>query len=124
MSPHSAARELGLLLRMSQEIDVVGDVTAIVANPSELIAWATTLSDPTIVAWQAEDSGRRYVQVSATHQRVPVRGHVAAVLHCEQHPEFWDGLTAGRDFGTGRQVALARRDLTDAWAAMPVAPPA
>ena len=35
-----AARELSILLRISRELDVVGDVTAIVDNPSELLAWA------------------------------------------------------------------------------------
>ena len=58
MYPARAARELGILLRISRELVVVGDVTAIVDNPSELLAWATTLTDPTLLAdlsraWQA-----------------------------------------------------------------------
>lgn len=123
MYPNQAARELGVLLRISQEIDVVGDVTAIVANPSELLAWATTLADPTVVAWQAADSGRRYVQVAAAHRHEPIRGRVTAVLHCEHHPEFWRELTEGHDVGAGEQVSLTLKDLSAAWSALPVAPP-
>jgi len=123
MYPNHAARELGVLLRLSQEIDVVGDVTAIVSNPSELLAWSSTLADPKVVAWQATDSGRRYVQVTAAHQHAPIRGRVTAVLHCEHHPEFWHELTAEHDATAGRQVSLTIKDLARAWDVMPVAPP-
>lgn len=122
MYPNRAARELAGLLQISQEIDVVGDVTSIVANPSELIAWATVLTQPTVIAWQSTDSARRYVQVSAAHHHEPVRGRVTAVLHCEQHPEFWHALTDGHDLTTGRQVQLTRKDLSRAWDSLPVAP--
>ena len=123
MYPNHAARELGVLLRLSQEIDVVGDLTAIVSNPSELLAWASTLAEPTVVAWQATDSGRRYVQVTAAHRHAPIRGRVSAVLHCEHHPEFWRELTADHDVTAGRQVSLTLKDLSRAWDVMPVAPP-
>ena len=38
MYPAKDARELAILLRISRELDVVGDVTATVDNPSELLA--------------------------------------------------------------------------------------
>jgi len=123
MYPSREAREIEILLRISRELDVCGDVTATVDNPSELIAWASVLSDPAIVAWRATDSRCRFVQVSADHHRAPVRGRVAAVLTCDQHPAFWDALdladlTAG---GTSRSLTL--KDLTTAWEIMPITPP-
>lgn len=120
MCPNHAARELNSLLRLSHEIDVVGDVTAVVASPSELLAWAHTLTDPTVVAWRATDSGRRYVQVSAAHHHEPVRGRVTAVLHGEDHPEFWGELTDRHDLEAGRRVTLMVKELVAAWDAMPV----
>jgi len=120
MYPNQAARELSVLLRISHEIDIVGDVTAIAASPSELLAWANSLADPAIVAWRAADSGHRYVQVSAPHRHEPIRGQVTAVLHAEQHPEFWAELTDGHDLEAGRRVSLTLKDLAAAWDAMPV----
>jgi hypothetical protein len=93
MYPSKHARELAILLRISRELDIVGDVSATVDNPSELLAWATILTDPTVAAWRAQDSGQRYIQVTADHARAPVRGRVTAVLPCEQHTEFWHALT-------------------------------
>ena len=124
MYPARAARELGILLRISRELDVVGDVTAIVDNPSELLAWATTLTDPTLVAWRAADSGSRYLHVSATHAREPIHGKVTAVLHCDQHLEFWRELTHTHDPGPGDRTPLTLADLSQAWQAMPLTPPA
>ena len=74
MYPSKEARELAILLRISRELDIVGDVSATVDAPSELLAWAYILTDATIAAWRAEDSGRRYVQVTAAHRRAPIRG--------------------------------------------------
>ena len=122
MYPSPEAREIGILLRISRELDVCGDVTATVDNPSELIAWASVLAEPAILAWQAQDSGCRFVQVSADHRRPPVRGHVVAVLSCEQHPHFWDALPLG-DLQPGRSRALGLSDLAQAWEAMPLTPP-
>ncbi len=123
MYPARAARELGILLRISRELDIVGDVTAIVDNPSELVAWATTLTDPTLLAWRAADSGSRYLQVSATHTREPIRGKVTAVLHCDQHPEFWRELSDNHDLEVGDRVPLTLANLSRAWQAMPLTPP-
>ena len=122
MYPSAKARELAILLRISRELDVRGDLTATVDNPSELIAWGTVLADPQVVAWRSEDSGCRFVQVGADHVRAPVRGHVTAVLSCEQHPEFWDALPLA-DLKAGVTRRLSVRDLAQAWEAMPISPP-
>lgn len=122
MYPSQEARELAILLRISRDLDICGDVTATVDNPSELLAWATILSERGIRAWRAQDSGNRYLQVTADHRRAPVRGHVAAVLECDHHLEFWDecGLST---LEPGETRALGVRDLTRAWEAMPITPP-
>ena len=122
MYPSKAARELAILMRISSELDIVGDVTATVDNPSEVLAWAGSLHDAAILAWRAEDSGHRYLQVAADHRRAPIRGRVTAVLHCEPHLEFWHAL--GLDaLEPGQTRALTARDLSAAWAAMPITPP-
>ena len=92
MYPAKDARELAILLRISRELDVVGDVTATVDNPSELLAWALILAHPQVLAWRATDSGHRYLHVSAHRKRAPIRGDITAVLDCEQHPDYWDAL--------------------------------
>jgi hypothetical protein len=122
MYPSPQARELTILLRISRELDVCGDLTATVDNPSELIAWASVLTDPTVVAWQAQDSGSRFVHVGADHHRAPVRGHVSAVLSCEQHPEFWDALHL-EDLEPGQTRSLSVANLAEAWEVMPITPP-
>ena len=123
MYPTRASRELGILLRISRELDVVGDVTAIVENPSELLAWANTLTDPTVSAWRAADSGGRYVQVSAIHKHEPIRGRVTAVLDCDRHQEFWRELSHTHDLDSGDNTTLTITNLTRAWEAMPISPP-
>lgn len=123
MYPSNDARELFILLRISRELDIVGDVTATVDNPSELIAWATILHSPKVVAWRAEDSGQRYLQITAHHAREPIRGKIAAVLIGDQHRHFWDELLPD-DLEPGAEHALAPKDLSAAWAAMPITPPA
>lgn len=124
MYPARPARELGILLRISRELDIVGDLTAVVDNPSELLAWATTLTDPVVTAWRATGSGSRYAQVSAAHTQEPVRGQITAVLHCDQHPEFWQELTHDHEPGCGEDHPLTPADLSRAWQAMPITPPA
>ena len=48
MSTSIDAQQLTTLLRISSELDIIGDVTATVATPSELLAWAHALprADP------------------------------------------------------------------------------
>lgn len=121
MYPSKDARELAILLRISRELDIVGDVSATVDNPSELLAWAHVLTGAAITAWLAEDSGHRYLQVTADHPRAPIRGRVAAVLPCETHPEFWHALNLD-NLEPGHARTLTTRDLADAWAIMPVTP--
>ena len=122
MYPSKQARELAILLRISRELDIVGDVSATVDNPSEILAWASILTRPVIAAWCAEDSGHRYLQVTADHQRAPIRGRVAAVLSCEPHLEFWNALGL-QELEPGGTRVLTSRDLSAAWAAMPIMPP-
>ena len=121
MYPAKDARELAILLRISRELDVVGDVTATVDNPSELLAWALVLSRPSVVAWRGEDSGHRYLQVTAERRRPPIRGRVTAVLACEQHREFWNALGLDK-LGTGDRRELGVTALSSAWDAMPITP--
>lgn len=116
------ARELEILLRISRELDIVGDVSAIVDNPSEVLAWASILEDVTIVAWRAQDSGHRYLQVTADHGQAPIRGRVAAVLLCEQHPDFWRALNSD-DLNPGETRTLSRDQLSAAWSTMPITSP-
>ena len=121
MYPAKDARELAILLRISRELDIVGDVTATVDNPSEMLAWALVLSKPAIVAWRADDSGHRYLQVTADRSRAPIRGRVAAVLPCEQHQEFWTALGLDQ-LANGDRRTLEIDALSAAWAVMPVSP--
>jgi hypothetical protein len=122
MYPSRESRELAILLRISRELDVCGDITATLDNPSELLAWARIFTDPSITAWRAQDSGCRFVQVSGDHHRAPVRGHIAAVLACDQHPEFWDELNLD-SLEPNRPHPLTVDDLAKAWEAMPLVPP-
>ena len=117
MYPSAEAREIGILLKISRELDMCGDLTATVDNPSELIAWASVLTDPRVIAWRPQDSGCRFLQVSADHHRAPVRGHVSAVLSCEQHAHFWDALHLD-DLKPGGTRSLGVADLAAAWEAM------
>ena len=122
MYPSKDARELAILLRISRELDIVGDVSATVDNPSELLAWAALLTDATIAAWRGHDSGHRYLQVTAAHRRAPVHGRITAVLPCEQHKEYWHALDLDQ-LGPGQNRNLNATDLSKAWSAMPLAPP-
>jgi hypothetical protein len=116
------ARELSVLLAISRELDIVGDVSATVGNPAELLAWASVLTDAEIVAWRAKDSGHRYVQVTADRHSAPVRGRVTAVLPCDRHREFWTALGLdGLDDPT--VTRLSRTALSKAWSDTPITPP-
>ena len=106
MYPAKDARELAILLRISRELDVVGDVTATVDNPSELLAWALVLARPNVLAWRANDSGHRYLHVTAQRHKAPIRGQITAVLDCERHKDFWDAL------GLDGLTPGGRRDLS------------
>ena len=122
MYPPKDARELAILLRISRELDIVGDVSATVDNPSELLAWAAILAEARIAAWRGQDSGHRYLQVTADHHRAPVHGRIAAILPCEEHREFWEALHLA-DLEPGQTRSLSAADLSAAWAVMPLTAP-
>jgi hypothetical protein len=121
MYPAKDARELAILLRISRELDVVGDVTATVDNPSELLAWALILSRPHVLAWRATDSEHRYLHVSAHRKRAPIRGNITAILDCDQHVDFWNALQLD-DLTPGGRRDLGTDALSSAWATMPLTP--
>jgi hypothetical protein len=117
--PPEDARELTVLMRLSRELDVVGDVTATVDGPSELIAWILVLGGPEIVAWRAEHTGHRYIQATAQRDRAPVRGMLTALLPCEHHRGFWRALGLD-DLAEGERRTLKGTDLSTAWETMPI----
>jgi hypothetical protein len=117
MSTSIDAQQLTTLLRISSELDIIGDVTATVANPSELLAWAHALPEPTLCAWRAEDSTNRYVQVTAACHRNPVHGRVTAVLTGDDHRQFWAALLPDGDLAAGEEQLLPLTALTTAWSA-------
>jgi hypothetical protein len=123
MYPSDSARQLSILLRTSKELDIVGDVTATVDNPSELLAWAYVLPKPTVCAWRG-DSGKPFIQLTAAYERDPIRGQVTAVLPCDAHQAFWHELLLGKDLPQGQLHRLEVKNLSEAWAAMPLAPDA
>jgi hypothetical protein len=106
---------LSTLLRISRDLDIVGDVTATVDTPSALLAWAHALPEPIIRAWRADDSTTRYVHVSATCHRAPLRGQVTAVLNTEGHHAFWSALLTEDDLTPGQQQLLPLSTLIAAW---------
>lgn len=119
MSPPLDGHELSTLLRLSSELDIIGDVTATVASPSDLLAWAHALPEPTICAWRAEDSGNRYVQVTAAYHRNPVHGRVTAVLTADDHRTFWAALLPEGDLTAGAEQFLTLSVLAAAWTTLP-----
>ena len=123
MYPTGDSRELSILLKISRGLDIVGDVTATVDHPSDLLAWANILPEPSIGAWRAEDSGNRFVQVTAPYHHDPIHGRVTAVLSCDQHRLFWTELLPDGDLDPGQEQKLSVADLASAWAAMPLLPP-
>ncbi|MET1039047.1 MAG: hypothetical protein ABW075_12290 [Aeromicrobium sp.] len=121
MYPGKDARELAILLRISRDLDVVGDVTATVDGPSELLAWSLILDRPEVVAWRARDSGHRYLHVTARRDKAPIRGRITAVLNGDQHEAFWDAMGLA-DLDQGDRRDLSPDSLSSAWAMMPVDP--
>ena len=106
---------LSTLLRISRALDIVGDVMATVDTPAALLAWAPALPEPIIRAGRADDSATRYVHVSATCHRAPLRGQVTAVLNAEPHRAFWSALLTEDDLTPGQQQLLPLSALIAAW---------
>jgi hypothetical protein len=121
MSTSIDAYQLSTLLRISSELDIIGDVTTTVTNPSDLLAWAHALPDPTICAWRAADSGNRYVHVTAACHRTPIHGRVTAVLAGDDHRLFWAVLLP-EDLAAGQEQLLPLSALVTAWSATAPAP--
>jgi len=119
--PSSAdERQLAVLLRISQSLDIVGDVSVTVDNPSELLAWANVLSNPSIFAWRGHVSGKRFVHVTAVNGTNPVHGRVTACLRADQTMQFWKALTPNGDLDPGDEHPVTTQQLAEAWEAMPI----
>ena len=117
-------RQLAVLLRISESIDIVGDVSVTVANPSELLAWADVLPSPNIFAWRGHGSGKRFVHVTAVSASNPVHGRITAALRADGHPAFWKALIPGNDLDPGDELSLTRQNIAAAWDATPLDVPA
>lgn len=122
MSTSIDAHQLSTLLRVNSALDIVGEVTATVANPSELAAWGPSLPEPTICARPAEDSGNRYVHFIAACHRTPVHGRVTAVLTGDDHRLFWAVLLPDNDLSAGEEQLLPLDALVTAWSLTARAP--
>lgn len=120
MFPSDAYQPIATLLRISESIDIVGDVSVTVANPAELLAWAQTLTSPSIFAWRGHVSGKRYVHVTAVSGVNPVHGRLTAALRADEHMDYWEALVPGGDLPPGEEVSLTPEALADAWSALPV----
>ena len=113
--------QIGLLLRISAEMDIVGDVSVTLANPSDLIAWTSVLTRPVIMGWRASDSGRRYLQATAYHNHSPVHGTITAILPADERRQFWNTVLP-EDLTLGSEQRLQHRDLVEAWTEEPPSP--
>lgn len=122
MERTTTEQQIALLLRIGAELDIIGDVSVTVNNPSDLIAWANVLTRPTIVAWRASSTGCRYLHVTAHHTLAPVHGIITAVLPADHHRWFWDRLLPG-DLTPGTDRTLNHSDLITAWTSEPFDPP-
>ncbi len=123
MTTSSDSRQLGALLRFSRSIDIVGDVSVTVADPSELLAWATALTSPSIFAWRGHVSGKRFVHVTAVSTADPVHGRITAAIRADDHLDFWTSLLDDGDLEPGDERTLAVLDLADAWESLPIEVP-
>ena len=120
MFPSDAYQPIATLLRISETIDIVGDVSVTVANPAELLAWAQTLTSPSIFAWRGHVSGKRYVHVTSVNAANPVHGRITAALRADDHMDYWHVLVPGGDLPPGGEEPLTPGSLADAWSALPV----
>src|SRR5919107_1604995 len=120
MNSSGDARQMAALLRISESLDIVGDVSVTVANPAELLAWANTLPRPIIFAWRGHVSGKRFVHVTTVNGSNPVHGRVTAALRADQHMRFWKELIPDGDLEAGDERTVTVSELAQAWEAMPM----
>jgi hypothetical protein len=120
MTSSSDERQLAVLLRISQTLDIVGDVSVTVDNPSELLAWANVLTNPTIVAWRGHVSGKRFIHITAVNGHNPIHGRATAALRADRHMMFWKTLIRDGDLEPGEEQSLTSQQLAEAWEAMPI----
>ena len=120
MTSSADERQLAVLLRISQSLDIVGDVSVTVDNPSELLAWANVLSNPSIFAWRGHVSGKRFVHVTALNGTNPVHGRVTASLRADKTMQFWKALIPHGDLDPGDEHPVTIQQLAEAWEAMPI----
>ena len=120
MTPSADERQLAVLLRISQSLDIVGDVSVTVDSPSELLAWANVLSSPSIFAWRGHVSGKRFVHITAVNGTNPVHGRVTASLRADQAMQFWKELIPNGDLDPGDEHPVTTQQLAEAWEAMPI----
>ena len=120
MSPSADERQLAVLLRISHSLDIVGDVSVTVDNPSELLAWANVLPSPMIFAWRGHVSGKRFIHVTAVNGTNPIHGRATAALRADRHMPFWKALVPNGDLDPGEEQSVTTRDLAEAWESMPI----
>ena len=113
------AQQLAILLRIGEEIDIVGDASVTVSNPSELIAWTHALEDPKVCAWRSQVSGHRFVHVTAVNATAPIHGRATACLEADNHEAFWKALVDG-DLANGEERLITVAELSEAWTAAPL----
>lgn len=123
MHQFSDARQIGVLLRIGSDLDIVGDVSVVASNPAEVLAWANVLDNPAIRSWRSTSTGDRYIHVTATSTRSPVHGRITAILTGNQNRTFWDALHPDHDLEPGEHRELSRAALSQAWADMPLSAP-
>lgn len=120
MLPSADERQLAVLLRISQSLDIVGDVSVTVDNPSELLAWANVLPHPSIFAWRAHVSAKRFVHVTAVNGTAPIHGRATAALRADHHLAFWKSLIPNGDLDPGDELSVTLEQLAKAWEATPI----
>lgn len=114
MSDKTTTKEMGRLLQHASTLNIVGDATAAIETPEDLLEWTNALACPLILAWRCIDSGYRYVQVQARHAGPPVNGHLMIYLPCENYREFWSALV-GEEMSPGAEREFDRRALRSAY---------
>ena len=124
MASSADERQLAVLLRISSSLDIVGDVSVTVDNPSELLAWANILKNPSIFAWRGHVSGKRFIHVTAVNGSNPIHGRATAALRADHHLMFWKTLIQNGDLEPGDEQSLTSQQLAEAWEAMPMEVPA